>query len=199
MTPETWIALAAANFALGLAPGQNAALVGLSAMRDGLRGGLLAMAGILAAKAVWSILALYLALGAQALSPHATLLVQVAGGVLLVGMGLATLRVPVDAGPSRPRMSGRIALAGLACGLANPKSLVFFLAVFPALLPRSGSVLGMTAFAGSAIVLSTAASLLPFLAAAGALVRAGQGDRMRLAAGGALMALGGLLMARGVL
>ena len=91
MTIELRFALAAANFAASVAPGQTVALVG-AAVRAGLVGGVAAVAGILVAEFVWSVPALALLLGASDVSPALFAGLQLTSVVSRIWIGVCILR-----------------------------------------------------------------------------------------------------------
>jgi threonine/homoserine/homoserine lactone efflux protein len=179
MTIELWFALAAANFAASVAPGQNVALVGSAAVRAGLRGGAAAVAGILVAECVWSVLALALLLGARDVSPALFAGLQLASVVPLIWIGVCILRDPAadadtDTAPGARCSSRRLVLRGVLIGAANPLALVFFLSLLPGFVPAQTDLSdpATSAFFVSAVLASTVAGLAPWLVASG-LVRGG--------------------------
>lgn len=200
MTPEIWIALAAANFMASMVPGQNAALVGSATARAGMSGDGLATTGILAAEMIWSVAALVIALGARELDPRLWTALQIGSGIVLVALGYLTFRASRATGPGavRPRSGLRIAAQGLWIGLANPIALVFFLSLFPAFVPAGNSQAdaGMLVFYASAILVSSAAGLAPYLVVSGALARGGFAAPLQMSCGGMLVVLGGLVLVR---
>lgn len=200
MSLEIWIALAAANFIASLVPGQNAALIGSSTARSGLPGGSFAMAGILAAELIWSVAALVIALGARELSPTLWTALQIGSGIVLLALGLHTLRAaPVDAiDVGRAPRRAHVAAHGLWIGLANPMALVFFLSLFPAFVPVNATApdLGMLVFYASAVVASSAAGLVPYVIASNALAKGGLAVPLQISCSGMLVLLGGLVLLR---
>lgn len=200
MSLEIWIALAAANFMASLVPGQNAALVGSATARAGLAGGSFAAIGILAAEMIWSVAALVVALSARELSPMFWTALQIGSGLVLLGLGVLTLRAShaCEAGNALSRSGRRLAAQGLWIGLANPLALVFFLSLFPAFVPAGATDAdaGMLAFYGSAVLVSSAAGLAPYVAASNALARGGLAAPLQLSCGGMLVLLGGLVLVR---
>ncbi|MEM5541147.1 LysE family transporter [Sulfitobacter sp. AS92] len=200
MTPEIWIALAAANFMASLVPGQNAAFVGSATARAGVWGGGLATSGILAAEMIWSVAALLIALGARELDPRLWTALQIGSGIVLVALGYLTFRASGATGPGavRPRSGLRISAQGLWIGLANPIALVFFLSLFPAFVPAGSTQAdaGMVLFYASAILASSAAGIAPYLVVSGALARGGFSVPLQMSCGSMLVLLGGLVLVR---
>ncbi|MBN8293356.1 LysE family transporter [Rhodobacter sp. NTK016B] len=205
MTPETWITLAMANFVASVAPGQNVALVGASTARAGSAGGLLAVLGILLAELSWSILALFMALGARGVDPALMLALQLASGSVLIVSGLKVLRaVPAEArhAADGPCSAIRIVANGVWIGAANPMALVFFLSLFPGFVAAGAETVvlsDLVLFYGSAVVASAAAGLMPYLVVSNALVRFGLARLLGYASGAALLVVGLSAMALGVL
>lgn len=202
MSIELWFTVAAANFAASLAPGQNVALVGSAALQAGTRGGAAAAAGILLAELAWSALALALLLGAREVSPGLFAAMQIASAMSLVWIGTCILREPAAASPVAARAGGRgigrFALRGIWVGAANPLALVFFLSLLPGFVPDHGALANPStvAFYVSAVLVSTAAGLAPWLLASGVLARTGLGCLFQRLSGGALIAIAGLVLWR---
>ena len=199
MTLETWTALAAANLLASIAPGQNVALVGATTVRSGLRGGMLAIGGILVAELVWSCLALFLALGAREVSPTLFGALQAASGAFLLCFGAATLRARPGRDEAEARRRCRPALDGVWIGLANPLALIFFLSLFPSFVAEDARATSpaVLLFYASAVLASSAAGLVPWLALSGALARAGLAARsLTILSGLALIGLGALVLLR---
>lgn len=195
MTAQIWIALATANFFACLAPGQNAALMGAAAARSGPIGGGFAMLGILLAELAWAAIAIYLTFGARELAGDTFVLLQIASAGVLIWFGIGAMREGVGARGFKVHR-GALGLVGdgIVVGLANPLALVFFLSVFPAFVPAGTSGSGAALFFVSAILVSSAAGLAPYLAAGGMLRRAGHTNLLHLVSGGALAGTGGLLL-----
>lgn len=209
MTIELWFALVAANFAASVAPGQNVALVGGAALRSGLVGGLAAAAGVLVAELAWSVLALTLLLGARDVSPALFTSLQFVSVVALAGIGLCILRESASgwdsgaADPSAARSGAacshrRLVLRGIWIGAANPLALVFFLSLLPGFVPDRTDLAEPATLSAyvSAVMISTAAGLAPWLVASGMLARTGLGRYLQLFSGGALIAIAGLVLWR---
>jgi threonine/homoserine/homoserine lactone efflux protein len=167
MSMEIWVALAAANFVASLAPGQNVAYLGAATVRVGLRGGLAAVAGILVAELLWSLLALSLALGARKVSPELFEALQLASAFVLVWLGVSILRDSVAAtDPAARRGRGRVGCVaqGVWVGLANPLALIFFLSLFPGFVsgtPDLGDPSVITFYVSAVLVSSAAGPLRP--------------------------------------
>ncbi|MEM6940910.1 MAG: LysE family transporter [Pseudomonadota bacterium] len=200
MTVDIWIALAAANLVATAAPGQNVALVGSATVRGGMRGAGLAICGILLAEGLWSGVALALALGAREVSPTLFFGLQSASGIALLLFGLFALISIRTKDASEPpnKVTGRLAFEGLWIGLANPLALIFFISLFPAFVPDSvfSATPGVAAYYVSAILISSAAGLLPYAIAADALKRLGLGVLLNVISASTLTILGVILLCR---
>lgn len=195
MTAEIWIALATANFFACLAPGQNAALLGAATARSGLSGGLVAGAGILLAELIWASIAIYLTFGAREVAGESFILMQIASAAVLIWFGVKAMRDGVKTGAVKPHKGYAGLLSdGVVIGLANPLALVFFLSVFPAFVPPESSGRYAALFFVSAILVSSIAGLVPYLAAGGVLRRSGHSATLHLVSGGALAGAGGILL-----
>lgn len=199
MTFEHWFALAAANFAASVAPGQNVALVGGAAVRAGLIGGIAAAAGILVAELAWSVLALTLLLGARDVSPELFTGLQLASVISLAAIGYCILRETAphpQAGPLAGHSLRRLVVRGIWIGAANPLALVFFLSLLPGFVPETTDLADpatLSAFV-SAVMVSTMAGLAPWLVASGLLARTGLGRYLQIFSGGALISIAGLVL-----
>ncbi len=159
----------ATELALSLTPGPAVLLVIGYGMSQGSRRAVAATTGILTANA------LYFALSATALGAVLTasreffVAVKWIGAAYLAYLGLAALlgkTTAISAGSSnaRGRTAGRIYFSGLALQLANPKTLIFFIAILPQFVDPRLAI-------GPQMVLLAASSVLPefvILAAYGA-------------------------------
>ncbi|MDN3922104.1 LysE family translocator [Roseateles violae] len=141
---ELWIYFAL-TFGIIVLPGMDMAFVAGSALTAGLRGGLLALAGIVVGGFVHVIVNV---LGLSALLllwPAAFNVLLLAGCAYMSWIGLAILRAAPSAGPQlKPGEAGQardaIFLRGVLNCLLNPKAYAFMLAVFPGFLrtPQRG-------------------------------------------------------------
>jgi threonine/homoserine/homoserine lactone efflux protein len=122
--------------ALSLSPGPAVMLVIAYGLTQGARRSVFAALGILTANA------LYFALSATALgavlvaSQSFFVAVKWVGAAYLVYVGLSALLgrpspITVSTANSRPRSRRAIYLSGLTLQLANPKTLIFFVAILP--------------------------------------------------------------------
>ena len=155
MTLRTWALFAAIETALCFTPGVAVLYVIGSALRHGARASLASNLGILAGNAIYFALSAA-GLGAILLASHELFtVVRWAGAAYLVFLGLqALLRRPSaaaeDRGPVEPPSRRRLFGRGLALQLANPKTLVFFVALLPQFLdpheslPQQVAILGGT-------------------------------------------------------
>jgi len=158
-------------------PGMDMAFVAASALVDGRRAGLAAVAGIVAGGVLhWVLAGVGLGLLLQAW-PAAFNALLLAGAGYIGWLGLGQLRQPgallsLSAGVSRSRL-GTFCRAAATC-LLNPKAYVFMLAVVPAFLrPDQGPLLPQVALL-AAITAGTQALVY------GAVVLGAAGLRSRL-------------------
>ncbi|MCB1357316.1 MAG: LysE family transporter [Maritimibacter sp.] len=199
MTIEHWFALAAANFAASVAPGQNVALVGGAAVRAGLIGGIAAATGILVAELAWSVLALTLLLGAREVSPELFTGLQIVSVLSLAMIGFCILREAVPHAQAVPQAGGslrRLVIRGVWIGAANPLALVFFLSLLPGFVPENTDLSDPATLGAyvSAVMVSTMAGLAPWLVASGLIGRTRLGHYLQVFSGGALIAIAGLVL-----
>jgi len=133
---ETYWLYVAAEAALSLSPGPAVMLVIACGMTLGARRALWASLGILSANAIYFALSAT-ALGAVLVSSRLFFTaVKWAGAAYLVYIGLMALLsrpspITVSGGPARGGSAAAIYLSGLTLQLANPKTLVFFVAILP--------------------------------------------------------------------
>jgi threonine/homoserine/homoserine lactone efflux protein len=126
---------------LTLAPGPATALVVRNAVRGGRRRALLTTVGNSAGVFLWGGFAALGIAAVVATSAHAYTVVKLVGAVVLVILGIQSLRRG-RAGAPAPAPSSRSALRdGLVTSLANPKLAVFYVALFPQFVPDGKPVL----------------------------------------------------------
>ena len=139
MTLQRWLLFLAMETALSLSPGPAVFYVVAQATRAGMRGTLPAATGILSANAVYFALSAT-SLGAMiAASVRFFTAVKWMGAAYLVYLGIRALRESGASGAVdlrsdaavAPRARRRIYLGALTLQLANPKALLFFLALLP--------------------------------------------------------------------
>ena len=133
---------------LTITPGAGTAMVVRSAVRGGRRHALFTTTGNSVGVLAWGCFAAVGIAAIVATSAEAFTAVKIAGAVVLVAMGIQSLRgrhglaaPDQDLGaPSPP--SDRVALRdGLLTSIANPKLAVFFVALFPQFVPDGAPVL----------------------------------------------------------
>lgn len=132
---------------LAMLPGAGQALMLRQTLHGELRTAWAGIAGTCTGLLCWSAAA---AAGLSAVllaNPYAYATIRIAGGVLLAGLGVATLlalRHPAEtpaSGAAAGRAGlGRAYLAGLATNLGNPKAGVFAVSLLPQFLTADGPV-----------------------------------------------------------
>lgn len=123
-------------------PGAATANVIRSAMRGGRRAGVLTIAGNSVGVLAWGLLSVLGISALVAASEVAFLALKVTGAVVLVWLGVQSLRhagADLHVRPARAPFRD-----GLVTSLANPKLAVFFVALFPQFVGDRGSVLPTT-------------------------------------------------------
>jgi threonine/homoserine/homoserine lactone efflux protein len=184
---------------LTLTPGATTALVVRNAARGGRRDAFFTTAGNSLGVLAWGCFA---AVGIAAVVASSAVVfdaVKLAGAVVLVVIGLRSIRRRPEAdghtagGPGT--VSGRAALrSGLITSLANPKLAVFFVALFPQFIPPGAAVLpSALAMVGVIVALDLVwYSLLAFLVARArrAFAAGGWGRRIERLTGAVLIGLG---------
>ncbi|MDQ3896717.1 MAG: LysE family transporter [Actinomycetota bacterium] len=137
------------GFSVAAPPGPNAALCMSRTLVGGRRAGLRCGLGAATAHAVYAVLAVLGVGRASGFLSTATGGIRLAGGLLLVGLGVRLALTPWSAERRSP--TGAYATT-LALGLVNPLTLLYFaaalaLGVFP---PGTGALVVAGVFAGSA-------------------------------------------------
>lgn len=178
-------------------PGMDMAFVAASALADGRRGGLAALAGIVTGGALHMLLALA-GLGLLLQAWPAAFNALLVGGALYIGwMGwqmLGSTGALLVLQPGVPRPAWRTFTRATATCLSNPKAAVFMLAVVPQFLrPEHGPL------AAQALAMALITALTQVLVYGGVALGAA-GLRARLAGStgaqvAAARAVGGLLLA----
>ena len=183
-------------FGIIVLPGMDMAFVLASSLVDGRRGGLAAVAGMVAGGAVHVLMgALGVGLLLQVV-PSAFNVLLTAGALYVAWMGVGLWRSPgaltqVKAQPSRP--AARTFAQAMATCLLNPKAYVFMVAVFPQFIrPALGNVAAQAVALG-AIVAATQALVYGTVAVGAAglqqRLRASAAAQLRLARAVALLLL----------
>jgi homoserine/homoserine lactone efflux protein len=139
MTLKTWLLFLVMETALSLSPGPAVFYVVSQGVRGALRRTLPAAAGIISANAIYFALSAT-SLGAIiAASARFFTIAKWLGAAYLIYLGIKALRSAgashaVDLGGAAPPVQGdrrRVYLGALTLQLANPKALLFFLALLP--------------------------------------------------------------------
>lgn len=148
MTFKTWLLFLVMETALSLSPGPAVFYVVSQGARGALRRSLPAAAGIIGANAIYFTLSAT-SLGAIiAASARFFAIAKWAGAAYLVYLGIKALRSAgsshaVALGQTIPKEQGdrrRVFLGALTLQLANPKALLFFLALLPQFIDPTQSV-----------------------------------------------------------
>jgi len=145
------------TFGVILLPGLDMAYVAGSALTRGLRGGLLAVAGIVAGGLVHVLVNVTGLAALMLMWPGAFNALLVAGAAYMawIGWGIAASAfAPAEASaakPAEPQRGGVFARGILNC-LLNPKAYAFMLAVFPAFLQTPERSMTQQALLLSAII-----------------------------------------------
>jgi len=144
--------------ALSLSPGPAVMLVIAYGLTQGARRSVFAALGILTANALYFVLSAT-ALGAVLVASQSFFVaVKWIGAAYLVYVGLSALfgrpsPITVSSANSRPRSRRAIYLSGLTLQLANPKTLIFFVAILPQFVdPRLAVAPQMVWLAAGSIV-----------------------------------------------
>jgi threonine/homoserine/homoserine lactone efflux protein len=126
---------------LTLAPGPATALVVRSAVSGGRRRALLTTVGNSIGVFAWGAFAALGIAAVVATSAHAFTAVKLAGAIVLILLGIQSLRRGRASVPPAPPSQRSALRDGLVTSLANPKLAVFYVALFPQFVPRGAPVL----------------------------------------------------------
>ena len=164
------IGLCTANVAVALMPGANTALVTAVSMRRGVRTGWAALLGVVLGRTCWAAVAFWALARSVDLAGLDVAATRQIGGLLLAGLGMATILAPaMPLTVSAPSGLGHAGFdmfaAGIAVGLANPLTVAFFLGVMPQFLPATAMGPGMAAPCLAILAVSGAVAHLPYLLA----------------------------------
>jgi threonine/homoserine/homoserine lactone efflux protein len=137
-----------------LTPGATTAMIVRNALRGGSRAGVLTIAGNSVGVVTWALLSVLGISALVAASEAAFVALKVTGALVLVWMGVQSLRrsrgdAPAEALDLRPARPLR---DGLVTSIANPKLAVSFVALFPQFVGDRGSVLPTTMAMAALIV-----------------------------------------------
>jgi homoserine/homoserine lactone efflux protein len=148
MSANTWVLFALTELALCITPGPAVLYVSGQAFASGKRAGFAANLGIVSGNTIYFV-ASALGLGAVILASQELFqLLKWIGVAYLVWLGLRMLvqqksaRLDhVESMPVTGKELGRIFAGGTFVQLANPKTLVFFIAILPPFIDPTGSLL----------------------------------------------------------
>jgi threonine/homoserine/homoserine lactone efflux protein len=126
---------------LTITPGAGTAMVVRSAVRGGRRRALVTTIGNSIGVLAWACFAAVGIAALVAASAEAFTAIKLVGAVVLLILGLQSLRGHRAAEPVAAPAGGAPLRDGLLTSLANPKLAVFFAALFPQFVPDGASVL----------------------------------------------------------
>lgn len=153
---------------LAMLPGAGQALMLRQTLTLGPRAAWATIAGTCTGLLVWSVAAAGLSAVLLA-NPTAFAVLRAAGGVVLVALGISSLRTMLRlrraTEPDPPAPARRAYLAGLGVNLGNPKAGVFALAFIPQFIAPPGPVFATAVLLGLLWALTTAAWYVVFVAA----------------------------------
>lgn len=199
MPVETWLAYATLNFLFDITPGPAVALTVGQAASRGFRSGLTVAVGVEIGNVAYLTLSA-LGLGVFiAQSDAAFRLIQYAGCAYLLVLGILAIRSASRdrQGPQRVALWQRPVLQGTANQLANPKSILFYMALLPQFIdaqrPLAPQLL-ILAITGIAIEVPVLAVYAAAAAAGGSLLSRRAARGTEYASGIALLFAAGALM-----
>ena len=159
ISPSTWLNFAIVALLVSLVPGPAFIVVLSTALRRGFRAGLYANAGVVAGDAIYFFFAAVGLGSLLAASYWAFTIVKWLGVTYLIYLGLRSLFCPVSeiVDESRPIHSERKAfVTAVTVQLANPKLLLFLVALVPQFIEVGRPVAAQFAVLGATFMLSDA-------------------------------------------
>lgn len=199
MSIETWLAFCLTEAVLCFTPGPAVLLVVSFSLARGATAGLGAALGVLAANAFYFVLSALGVAAAIVASQQAFLLLKWAGAAYLVVVGLRMLfgsRARADA--QQVPTASRSFVKGFVVQAANPKSLLFFLALVPQFISPEGRVASQVLILGVSSVAIELLALGFFIGLsrqARGMVGVGFAPTLERVGGGLLVAAGARLAA----
>jgi homoserine/homoserine lactone efflux protein len=198
MSLSAYFAFLAATIVLVIVPGPTVTLVIANSLRHGRRAGLLNVAGTQIALAVTvGVVLLGLASLIEAMGAW-FFWVRLAGAAYLIWLGVKLLTATGELAAATPRTPrGGFLLQGLAVGLSNPKTLLFFGAFFPQFMNPHASFAGQVLIMGATamIVAAISDSLYAIMASSARAALTRRRARLMSRASGGMLIGGGLWLA----
>ena len=149
---RTLIAFVPVAIVVTIMPGPATAMVVRSAARGGRREALHCTAGNSIGVLAWALLAAAGLAAVVAASAEVFTGVKLAGAVVLIVLGVQSLRRRRPAAPDARPGGGRALRDGLRTSLSNPKLAVFYVALFPQFVPAGAPVLPAAVLMAATIV-----------------------------------------------
>jgi len=135
-----------------ITPGPATAMVVRSAAAGGRRSALACTAGNSLGVLAWGALAAAGLAAAVAASVTVFTVVKLAGALVLIALGVQSLRMRHPPGPATAASDGRAFRDGLVTSVSNPKLAVFYVALFPQFVPAGAPVLPSAMLMAATIV-----------------------------------------------
>jgi homoserine/homoserine lactone efflux protein len=197
VTVETWLAFCLTETVLCLTPGPAVLFVVSVALARGAPPGVAASFGILAGNAFYFVLSATGVAAVIVASNEVFALLKWAGAVYLVWLGMRMLLTKRTSIEVEPQPVHRAFTRGFLVQAANPKALVFFIALLPQFMDARGDIAHQVLILG---VSSVAIELVVLLLYVGAAVKARTIAAEKLAApleriGGAFLVAAGARLA----
>lgn len=143
-------------------PGPSVAFASAQAVRHGARAAVVTVAGDALGSVVHIAIVVLGLATLMALSEIVLPVLQIAGGLFIIGMGLRALRKPASTDLA-PAPNHRVSFwAGFFACVTNPKAIVFFVALFPTFISPDHPILLQSVVLGVTFVLLDAASILAY-------------------------------------
>jgi homoserine/homoserine lactone efflux protein len=202
MTLRTWLLFCATEAVLCAIPGPAVLCVVSQAIARGARAGVMASAGILAANVLYFALSATGVGAVLAQSTRVFLVVKWLGAVYLVWLGLRMIIVRgaqlSSAPPAPPSDKTAFAIAAMTQG-ANPKALIFFVAILPQFISTASAAVPQILILGVTSIVIEFAILTLYVAtchaARGVMVEPRFATTMQRAGGACLVLVGAVVVA----
>ncbi|MBM7069389.1 LysE family translocator [Actibacterium sp. 188UL27-1] len=163
MDPVLFLAFLTTTLLFLVVPGPSVAFATAQALKYGTRAALVATAGDALGTVVHIVIAVSSLAALMAMSDMVLPYLQVAGGIFILYMAYQTVFGAEGTVGQPAKASGRATFwAGFFACVANPKAIVFFVALFPAFISPDHNVLLQSVVYGAIFIVLDAVSILGY-------------------------------------
>ena len=160
MSLDVWLLFCITELLLCFSPGPAVFYVVSQGMSQGYKSSLAANVGIVTGSSIYFVISAT-GLGALLLASHNFfLIVKWIGAAYLIWLGFSTIfskSSNLDVGKANPKQRHKVFQGGLLIELANPKTLIFFMAILPQFLDLNASL------AQQILILAVTSAVIEFI------------------------------------